>query len=114
MATEEERRRHSRFTIPVVIDAPDLSGVSLVPEDVSAGGFRVVVSKRPEAGQEVSCAIQILDESFRDCRGTVVRVEERPETPGTWSIGLRVEAAEGAAGLLEKKLRELSVRLGEG
>jgi len=111
MPTEDERRKYSRFTIPVVIDAPALSDVSVVPEDVSTGGFRVIVTKKPVAGDTVPCAIQILDEIFQNCRGRVVWVTENSEMPGTWTIGFSVDSTEKGIELLEEKLRELSALL---
>ena len=109
MPTEDERREYPRFTIPVIIDAQGISDISLVPEDVSAGGFRVVVSKKPVIGESIPCTIQVLGENFQDCRG--IWSTEISGAPGTWSIGFRVDSAGEETDLLNAKLKELSVFL---
>jgi hypothetical protein len=111
MSTEDERREYSRFTIPVIIDAQGISDIFLVPEDVSAGGFRVVVSKKPIIGESIPCTIQVLGENFQDCRGRVIWSTEISGAPGTWSIGFRVDSAGEETDLLNGKLKELSVFL---
>jgi hypothetical protein len=45
MKATEESRKFERFLLPVVIQAPGISELPLVPEDVSAGGFKVLVTK---------------------------------------------------------------------
>ena len=111
MPEDDDRRQYSRFTIPVVIDAPALSDLSLVPEDVSAGGLQVIVSKKREVGEVVPCGIQIMDENFRNCRSRIVRVTENSGSPGSWSIGFCVDSAEAGIDRFEAKPQALSVLL---
>ena len=105
MIDKEERRRHFRYTIPVLIDAPDISEVPLVPEDVSVGGFQVIVPVKPEIGEVVRCNISVFDELFNDCFGRVAWTGINDQTPGSWVIGIRVEHAESDIGRLNEKLK---------
>lgn len=107
MISLDERRQQSRFTLPVVIDAPALSKISVVPEDISTGGFRVIVTKEPAVGDSVQCAIQVMDANFPNCRGRVVWKSGKTDLPGSWAIGFCVDSAGKKNDLLESKLREL-------
>ena len=107
MNEKEERRTYSRYTIPVVIDAPDISELPLVPEDVSVGGFRVIVKVKPEVGDVVYCNITVFDERFNDCYGRVAWTGENDQTPGSWVVGIRVDHADSDIGRLNEKLKEV-------
>ncbi len=108
MNENKERRRHSRYTIPVVIDAPDISELPLIPEDVSAGGFRVIVPVKPEVGTGIHCNIQVHEERFHDCYGRVAWSGKNEQTPGSWVIGVRVDHTESDIGRLNEKLKEVA------
>lgn len=108
MNEHEERRRYSRYTIPVVIDASEISDLPLVPEDVSAGGFRVIVLEKPEVGATVHCNIQVHGERFHDCYGRVAWSGSNEQTPGSWVIGVRVDHTESDIGRLNERLREVA------
>ena len=108
MDENEERRRHSYYTIPVVIDAPDISELPLIPEDVSVGGFRVVVQEKPEIGTVVHCNIQVHDERFHGCYGRVAWSGKNEQTQGSWIIGVRVDHTDSDIGRLNEKLREVA------
>ena len=90
-----------------MIDAPGLSDISIVPEDVSAGGFRIIVTKEPALGDSVQCAIQIMDQNFPNCQGRVVWKSGKTDTLGSWAIGFSVDSADKKNDLLELKLKEL-------
>ena len=113
MSDSKDRRVYIRFQVPVVIDAPDVSDLPLVPEDMSEGGFKVLVSKKPEMGPLVPCDIQICDEVFERCEGQVVWVQENSTHPDTWFIGLTVKTAGDDRGRLVRSLEELSAQMGE-
>lgn len=113
MNDSREKRQFPRFQIPVVIDSLDLSDVPLVPREVSAGGFRVVASKRPELGSSIFYSIQIIDEVFEDCLAQVVWSQESGRDPLTWVIGVNVENMEGESGRLASVLKDLAAK-GEG
>ena len=103
----DERRQQARFTLPVVIDAPALSEISIVPEDVSTGGFRVIVTKEPTIGDSIQCAIQIMDEVFLNCQGRIVWKSGKLDSTDSWAIGFRVDSVGKEKNLLELKLQEL-------
>lgn len=106
-----ERRKFARYRIPVVIDAPELSELALVPEDVSATGFRVVVSAPAEVGSSAACAIQTAEEVFPVCRGRIVWLKENRTEPRSWTLGIAVRSdgkdQTRLAGLLEELSKEL-------
>lgn len=111
MNENEERRRYSRYIIPVVINAPDLSDLPLVPEDVSVGGFRVIVPLKPEIGIAIRCDILVFDERFNDCYGRVAWTGENSETPGSWVVGIRVDHTDSDIFRLNEKLKEVSEQI---
>ncbi len=107
MVSQDERRQQSRFALPVVIDAPALSEISIVPEDVSTGGFRVIVTKEPVVGDSIQCGIQIMDSNFPNCRGRIVWKSGKTDSSDSWAIGFCVDSADKKNDLLESKLQDL-------
>ena len=112
MNENSEKRQFPRVQIPVVIDVPELSAIPLVPEELSAGGFQVVVSKKPEIGASVSCFIQIADEVFENCSGRVVWSQESGSDSAAWVAGLAVNMMGGDPdGRLSSILENLSTNM---
>jgi hypothetical protein len=101
----KRQRIFDRFQLPVVIEAPALSEVPLVPENISAGGFGVTLAARPEPRRTVDCILQVAGEVFRNCRAEVVWVGEDGSGEGLWKAGLSVELAERDRARLEGILR---------
>jgi len=97
--------------IPVLIEAPSLSDFPLVPEDVSAGGFQVVVSGEPKIGSTVEFTIQIYESVYPECRARIVWIKENKTDPATWAVGLSFEMDERRqrdfARLLERAFAEI-------
>lgn len=91
MKTAQDQRRYARFTIPVVIQAPELSDLPLVPEDVSAGGFKVVVTQEPPQKDSIECSIQISEDVFDNCIAHVAWVHKNEGTPESWEVGLTIK-----------------------
>lgn len=91
METTKNQRKYERFTIPVVIQAPELSDLPLVPEDVSAGGFKVVVTNEPPQGNFIECSIQISNDVFDNCKAYIAWVHKNEGTPETWDVGLTIK-----------------------
>ncbi|MEE9241061.1 MAG: PilZ domain-containing protein [bacterium] len=83
-------RHFARFILPVLIEAPALSEVPLVPEDLSAGGFSVIVTEKPEPDGIVECNLQILGAVFEKCEAKIMRIQENDTDPVTWTIGLSI------------------------
>ncbi len=91
MKTAQDQRKYERFTIPVVIQAPELSDLPLVPEDVSAGGFKVVVTQEPPKKDSIECSIQVSDDVFDNCNAHIAWVRKIEGTPETWEVGLTIK-----------------------
>ena len=79
MKAIDESRKFERFLLPVVIQAPGISDLPLVPEDVSAGGFKVLVTKEPQLNESIECSIQISGEVFDDCEAVIAWVRDNEE-----------------------------------
>ena len=107
MEQASERRRHVRYFIPVpvAIMAPRLSDVRLVPEDISAGGFRVVVYQEPDPSFDADCAIQISGQEFQGVRARPAWIEANPTSPPTWTIGVSTVVPADVQPRLENHLR---------
>ena len=112
MSGGEERRGHARHRVPVVIDAPSVSGLPLVPDDVSAGGFCLVSARKPEVGETFICSIQTGEEVFGSCQAEVVWVRARGGTPPLWAVGISVKSLGSDRARLAVVLQELTERLG--
>jgi hypothetical protein len=112
MSGQPEKRSFARFRIPVVVDAPEVSDFPLVPEDVSVSGFKVVVSRQPEVGRSFACSIQIAQEMFDSCEGTIVWARKGPEGRPSWQVGISVKTKDAEAGRLASLLEDLSAQFG--
>lgn len=112
MSEVQEKRGDARHRIPVVIGAPAVSGLPLVPEDVSAGGFCVLSSRKPGAGEIFTCSIQTGEEVFGSCLAEVVWVRARGGTPPLWRMGISVKSLGSDRARLAVRLQELTERLG--
>ncbi|MEK6712509.1 MAG: PilZ domain-containing protein [Nitrospinota bacterium] len=113
MASGSELRAHPRHRIPVVIDAPALSDIPLLPEDVSAGGFCVVSLKKPVVGESFTCSIRSEEEAeFGSCVGEAVWIRERPGDPPSWGVGIAVKPLGGDRARLNLLLQKLSEHFG--
>ncbi|MBI3126833.1 MAG: PilZ domain-containing protein [Candidatus Tectomicrobia bacterium] len=109
MSAGEERREHGRHRIPVVIDAPSVSELPFIPDDVSAGGFCVTSARRPEMGETFVCSIQAGDEVFRNCVAEVVWARG---SAGKWNMGISVKSIGSDRARLASLLQGLAERLG--
>lgn len=113
MAAEEDKRRYVRYNIPVpvMVRAPVLSDLRLIPEDLSASGFQVVVLSKPALEMEIDCAVYVYDHELKGMRAKPVWVAENDLNPSTWIVGLEFLLPDEARRNLEGRLREY---LGEG
>ena len=107
----ENKRKFDRFMLPVVIDAPNISELPIIPEDVSAGGFKIMLVEKPQQGALVDCSIRLADESFDSCRAHIAWLKENPESPGTWFVGLEIEAMDGKQEYFESLLKKTNENL---
>ena len=83
-----ENRNSCRREIPVVVLAASLSDSPLVAEDVSGGGFRVVVSKKPAENTSHNLSIQVFSRIFEGCKGKVAWIQKNESQSQTWSVGI--------------------------
>ena len=107
MEEQKENRGYVRYFIPVpvVIVAPLLSDLRLIPEDISANGFQVVVSKNPHPDKEVECSIWVSDEEIQNIKAMPVWIKKNEENPPTWTMGLQFEIPEAIRDQLDSDLR---------
>ncbi|MEK6709194.1 MAG: PilZ domain-containing protein [Nitrospinota bacterium] len=103
-----DKRRHVRYHIPVpvMIIAPTLYDLRLIPEDLSASGFQVVVPVPPALGVDVPCSISVHDREFKGIQAKTVWVAKNELDPSTWIIGLEFILSEENFQKLEAHLRE--------
>ncbi len=102
MKATDESRKFERYLLPVVIQAPGISDLPLVPEDVSAGGFKVLVTKEPQLNELIECSIQISGEVYDDCEAMIAWVRDNEDE--TWYAGISVELLHGDRELFDKAL----------
>lgn len=105
---EANRRRGPRFDLPAVVVAPELSDFPLVPEDLSAGGFRVAVTKPPVPNTDVEFSLEVADLKFEGRRARIAWVRENPTPSPSWSVGLGFEMEEQERTKLEALLRKIA------
>lgn len=91
MKTVQDQRKYTRFTVPVIVQVPELSDLPLVPEDVSAGGFKVVVTKEPPSRESFECSIQISESVFDKCMAHVAWIQKNEGIPESWDVGLTIK-----------------------
>lgn len=102
MSASKESREFKRFFLPVVIQAPEISDFPLVPEDVSAGGFKILVTAEPNLNAPFECSIQISSEVFDDCQATAVWAHDNGD--GTWYTGITIQSLSGDRDFFEMTL----------
>ncbi len=93
MPTASDKRRFPRYPInfvlfPVLIEAPELAEFMLDPQDISMGGFRVVVPEKPEPGDTFYCTIELKGKKYDECEVRVAWVHQNEAIPSTWAVGL--------------------------
>lgn len=113
MASAEDKRRYVRYHIPVpvMVRAPMLSDLRLIPEDLSACGFQVVLLNKPALEMEIDCSVYVYDHELKGIRAKPVWVTENELNPSTWIVGLEFILPEEARRSFEGRLKEC---LGEG
>jgi hypothetical protein len=112
MNTVADKRRFHRFTVPVLVEVPELSELPLVPEDVSAGGLCLLLWNRPPEDTRILCTIQILGEVFEDCEASVAWLRENPTQPPSWTAGLTFRNLDSGTPRLSAALERARSMLG--
>ena len=88
-------RRYPRHEIPAVIEAPSISAFPLVPENISVGGFGLVLPAEPDLEMGYGCTIRVADKVFKECRARVVRLQVLETAPSSWHVGFTLALPNG-------------------
>ena len=105
--TCENQRKFERFSLPVALNIPGLSDLPLIPEDVSAGGVMVIVSRKPEADGLLECTMQISGGAAFECQARIAWERDNGTDPSSWSVGLTFELSEQERQKLDDHVRDL-------
>ncbi|MBI3127367.1 MAG: PilZ domain-containing protein [Candidatus Tectomicrobia bacterium] len=113
MSSPGDKRRYIRYHIPVpvMVKAPMLSDLRLIPEDLSASGFQVVVLSKPSLEMEIDCSVFVYEHEMKGIRAKPVWVDENELNPSTWIVGFEFVLPEDARRSFESHLRKI---LGDG
>jgi hypothetical protein len=89
MVAGNNRRASPRSDLPILIHIPRLCPEKpLRPKDISMGGFKVELEKKPDVGSACLCGVRIEETVFSG-EATVVWVkEELGPVPPRWQAGL--------------------------
>lgn len=91
----------------VVLEAPSLSPDPIIPDDVSAGGFRIIAHRKPAPDKLISCSIHIGATAIDGCICQVAWAEEQPGEPKTWMMGLLISLNSGQRKFFNACLKEI-------
>lgn len=104
-----KKRHYSRYRLPVLLDIPALSEESMMPEDVSAGGFKLILAEQPELGAVLVCRLQIGPRLFGPYPSEVVWVRENEMDLSSCSIGVHMCMDEDERTRLDGALRDFPI-----
>jgi len=108
MNPSNDKRSHVRYNNPgsIAVEARELPGFRLTPQDISAGGFQAVLARKPEMGAEFACSIFFNEKRLEEVRAKPVWVSPNKSNPPTWAVGFELVMAEAKRGALEGRLRD--------
>ena len=69
----------------------DLAMDPLVPEDISAGGFRITITHRPSMGSAVPFSIRVGKNILNGCTCRVVWARNDLDKIAPWTVGLSAD-----------------------
>lgn len=95
MSDLSDKRRHIRYQIPLSTILPEVSEKPLDVEDIGAGGFRVVVSKKPEKNSVIEGTLLRSGNLIGRFFGRVVWYTENTKQPPSWAIGVSMDVHGG-------------------
>ena len=98
IADKRQFQRFSIFSFPILIDAPSLSDFVLDPEDISLGGFRVVVSEEPKIENLIDCSVEMKGKEYQGCNARIAWISEieTDPPPGRLAAPLRIAGSRPA------------------
>jgi hypothetical protein len=95
MEMNHENRRFARYGVPAIIYAPELTGLCIVPIDISGGGFKAILDRDPELEGAATCEFHVFGEVFENCRIRVAWTEPIEAAPSSLLIGFEIEKFDG-------------------
>lgn len=95
MIDYSDKRRHVRYQIPMSTVLPKISEVPLDVEDISRGGFRVVVTQKPEKDSQIEGSLLRSGKLIARFFGRVVWYSECTQQPSSWTIGISMDVHGG-------------------
>ncbi len=108
MEFAHERRRNFRFEISVRIEAPPLAEGYFMAEDVSAGGFKLIVPKEPDPETKYELSFQVGDMVFERYEALVVWSQKNHDEPPSWSVGFLVKMSESERERLAETIKNIA------
>ncbi len=105
MNVASDKRHHIRYRIPVSTVLPGLSGGPTDVEDISAGGFKVVVPKKPKEGSVIEGTLHRSGTLIGRFFGRVVWLSENVNQPPSWTIGVSMDVHGGDDNRLSDEIR---------
>ncbi len=100
-----EKRRHVRYKIPLLTVLPEISGDPVEVENISAGGFKIIVSKKFEEGATIEGTLHRSRNFIGRFLGRVVWQSENINQPSSWTIGVSMDVHGGDEGRLADELQ---------
>ncbi|MDP7169672.1 MAG: PilZ domain-containing protein [Nitrospinota bacterium] len=67
---------------------------TLDPEDISLGGFKVVVPNQPRVGDVIKCYVKLKGKRYENCRAQVAWVSEKDSDHSSWEVGVALDMEE--------------------
>jgi hypothetical protein len=106
VARSEAIRKHPRFRGAAWIECPILSISPFPAEDMSAGGFRAVLTHKPLEGHPYQVTVRVGESAFGPYPALVAWSQPQAQRPGVWSFGMLIavgdEPRERLAAALER------------
>lgn len=105
MNDASDKRHHIRYRIPLSTVLPELSGEPIEVEDISEGGFKVVVSKKSEKGSAIEGTLHRSGTLIGRFIGRVVWQTESVNQPPSWTIGVSMDVHGGDGSRLADEMQ---------
>ncbi|MFC1491469.1 PilZ domain-containing protein [Nitrospinota bacterium] len=90
MEDPKETRRYPRYQVPVEVVAPSLSDTPVLAENVSAGGFQVMVPNDPGDGADIQISFRVSGMEFVQLKALRAWSKEDESQLGMYHLGLLV------------------------
>jgi len=105
MDNGSEKRRHVRYKVPLSTILPEISDEPFVLEDVSTGGFKVVLPKKPESDTPIKGALYRSGTLIGRFFARVAWERASTTTPPSWTIGVSMDVHGGDKSRLKDEMQ---------